>query len=67
MLGFIFSAKEKKVYPSKCSWEFKEMRGHGSSLLHWWEEIMKVLFGIQGDEEVQGIMVHQSCNGGKKL
>jgi hypothetical protein len=28
---------------------------------------MKVLSGIQGNEEVQGIMVHQSCNGGKKL
>jgi hypothetical protein len=41
------------------------MRGHGSSLLHWWEEIMKVLSGIQGDEQVQGIMVHQSCNDGK--
>ncbi len=42
-------------------------RDYGSSILQWWEEIMKFLFGIQGDEEAQGTMVHQSCNGGKKL
>jgi hypothetical protein len=41
------------------------MRDHGSSFLHEWQEIMKVSFGIQGDEEVQGIMVHQSAMVGR--